>query len=756
MLTRLSRWFGRPSVKPRRQPPIRRARPGVESLESRLVPNALPASMVLNNGVLNVTADPSMTKGVRVRTYNFSDSGVDSIVVFAVDLSKSSGTPGASVSKTFTSSQVRNVVFFGGPGADIWNGTLLSKPQELHAGNGDNVLLQSGPMNDSLFAGTGRNDVLEGGAGNDLLTGNSGHAILRGQDGDDRITGGMGTDVLDGGSGANTFLVGVANNLLPVGPHDTVSGLLNRDPTPAEMDQVGALIVRQLPGVLVINGPSNIGFQVRGTFTTTPLPNGGFRYNASTATLQTSAGDVPVFGGVTVTTKSGSAASLGVIDSFSLTMRLDDRTQNIIARVADFSGIDFLTNANRSITFTLALGKDLPSNNSAFNPAVPYLYVTAAGNLVTFNNNPVTKFLDGQAFVAIDPSDISVTVIALDFGLGVSLRGRIPFHPDTPVPGVSGLIPTSATPFRGNLWLKGETDVGAKYISAEGSTVVKLNYQMLDRSPQLSGGTLGAIMNHQNPKALDTLFSDGLQHFQIGVNGAVTLGYQLGGLGLKFPMGEGTVLYSNGGLGFVAASHGDPFAGTPLAGRFLFNNPTWSTRGLITSSSVDVDLKVDKATLAGFNISDLALHFGTSRLSMAMTLNASLPFIGGASLRLAGSYTANGEFAIGLVKDFRINIGVSHFTGSVSFALYVQGGKLTFQASIYAEIEPFDAGIATVRLAVTGKLLFTASSSGVSLSGSGKAEGSAGALSIDLGFGFSKSGFSLDLPDPLPTLTVDF
>jgi Ca2+-binding RTX toxin-like protein len=115
-------------------------------------------------------------------------------------------------------------VLYGGGGNDALNGGVGGEDYYSNTGNdyldggaGDDILyasdygsntLRGGDGNDTLYGYWG-NDVLEGGAGNDSLSGGAGNDTLRGGTGLDRLYGGDGNDNLDGGhDGSADFLYG--------------------------------------------------------------------------------------------------------------------------------------------------------------------------------------------------------------------------------------------------------------------------------------------------------------------------------------------------------------------------------------------------------------------------------------------------------------------------------------------------------------------------------------------------------------------
>lgn len=101
-------------------------------------------------------------------------------------------------------SDVKNVHFHGGDGADRLTATNSSTPIVAEGEDG-NDRLTGGSGSDQLHGGNG-NDVLQGGGGNDLLDGGNGNDTLNGGAGRDVLEGGAGNDQLTGGPGRDAFV----------------------------------------------------------------------------------------------------------------------------------------------------------------------------------------------------------------------------------------------------------------------------------------------------------------------------------------------------------------------------------------------------------------------------------------------------------------------------------------------------------------------------------------------------------------------
>ncbi|RMG42074.1 MAG: hypothetical protein D6725_00270 [Planctomycetota bacterium] len=135
---------------------------------------------------------------------------------------------------------VRMLFVFGGPDADTIDLRGVTQAVfgnlthiEVDGGNGDDNILATTDLDDSISGGDG-NDILSGGAGNNVLDGGDGNDVvngglgddtLRGEDGLDVITGGDGNDSIDGGNGADSIFGGTGNDTIEGGDHaDSIQG----------------------------------------------------------------------------------------------------------------------------------------------------------------------------------------------------------------------------------------------------------------------------------------------------------------------------------------------------------------------------------------------------------------------------------------------------------------------------------------------------------------------------------------------------
>ena len=115
----------------------------------------------------------------------------------------------------FGLADVGRVCADAGEGNDqIIVGEGVTKPVELHGGDGDDMLWVKGSGAATLY----------GDAGNDVLIGGDGNDAIEGGDGNDGIDGGKGNDSIDGGAGDNAIKGGEGDDTINGGDRTNVAG----------------------------------------------------------------------------------------------------------------------------------------------------------------------------------------------------------------------------------------------------------------------------------------------------------------------------------------------------------------------------------------------------------------------------------------------------------------------------------------------------------------------------------------------------
>ena len=166
--------------------------------------------------IIGTTADDSLTLRVDGNQVVLEFSGVasDALDIREVEAIEVTGGDGDDLLSVgvLSSTTVSKVVFDGGRGADILDGSGATRAVEAR-GSADDDTLIGGAGNDSL-AGGGDDDVLLGAGGADTLKGNTGDDDIGGGDGADALNGGLGDDTLNGGEGADDIYGGAGEDLI--------------------------------------------------------------------------------------------------------------------------------------------------------------------------------------------------------------------------------------------------------------------------------------------------------------------------------------------------------------------------------------------------------------------------------------------------------------------------------------------------------------------------------------------------------------
>jgi len=102
----------------------------------------------------------------------------------------------------------------------------MPKIINVHAQNGDNVIILGQSLNDTLSAGDGR-QMLYGNAGNDMIIGGAGAQTLDGGSGNDYVEAGLGDQFLRGGSGKDILDFSHLSGALDIDPDLYVATLVS-------------------------------------------------------------------------------------------------------------------------------------------------------------------------------------------------------------------------------------------------------------------------------------------------------------------------------------------------------------------------------------------------------------------------------------------------------------------------------------------------------------------------------------------------
>jgi Ca2+-binding RTX toxin-like protein len=670
-----------------------------------------------------------------------------------------SGGPGSRVRRTGSAvlSAIGHVTVLGTAGPDVLDARQASYPTHLHGHDGD----------DDLYGG-GASDRLEGGIGSDWLEGGNG---------DDALYGGPGDDDLNGGFGSDSLLDTQGNdrNLSP--DSDPMFRITTRPLTDAELGRTGKLIAfLEADALLSLVGPSGGGIQFGGPWASSidTAGNEVFKATGSTVTLKTALGDIPIPNlpsfPITVVTRPDAYRNSGEFSTFTLGggsgIPLGLRNPlSPLGNLANQFGIEADLPGD---SFGIALGSELGSLNLPLANGIPYFYAQRNTNPgIKYGGFSATAGFLNVAF-AFDPSDPSLFIRAGGFAFGGSLKGYIPFVPDSVPKYLSdrGVTAGQVVGY-GNLFGEGSVDLGQIPVTLGGEVVVGLNTSRNGAPLGIGWSEPARFMRGQ--VSLGTLFDTAMSNVFVGMNGIVGVGYSKAGFDLSVDIGQGSMVHRHGATAFRAEPT-DPFAGTFLDG-IIEPNVRGQADGYIDASG-NFDLAMDfrhgdggalgigSAVKANGN-----LRFNNSGMSAALEVNA-LEFLGGgATVYLNGNIQSNGNFSFstGWSTSFdayvatlyaSINVTLSHSFGNVGLSAHVAGG-IDF-GEWFIGVSYYRGGID-----LSGTLDLRAGYSGFNISGSGSVTFRAQLWNAFTGyndvlgfpwsisFGFSTSGFWIDLPNPL-------
>ncbi len=691
----------------------------------------------------------------------------------------------------------------GDGGSDFIDGG--NGQDSIHGGTGDINDLDSG---NNLFGGNGNdsivgsdgNDRIEGGNGNDFINGFPGDDILNGGPGDDHIVGGQGRDTLNGGDG-NDYLKGGDFGDTPEGTNsfdggtgfdtyargnpadvivpDITENQILFNPGPLTNDQLevdGVLRAYTNGNELFVLGPSHAGLKFTGTFVTSTNGFGQevFTATSNTVTLKTAFGDIPIPNvpafPISVATKPDSTQFSGEFASFTLggsngiPLQMNDPLSPL-GKLASQFGIsgDF-----PGQSFGIGLGKDLKDQlNLPLADSLPYFFrqVNLSPSF-SFGNLSIGTGPFNFA-MAFDPTDPSLFIRTGDFAFGGSLRGYIPFVPvEIPTFDANrGAKPGDVFGY-GNLFGRGAFDLGEIPVTVSGEMVVGLNATRSGGPLGISGNKAKEFLKGSN-HSLKTLFSQtSINDVFYGINGDIGVGYTKAGFDLSLKLGQGSIIYRNNNTTLRGATV-DPFDGT-----FLENiiKPTGNIRGSVDgffdSSNANFSLDVDFSNKGGSSLQignalkvDGKFHLGNEGIDAELNTD-SLSFLGGPSMSLSGKIRFNGDFSFTAGFSNTFDAKVVNITTQFNVTLSVVNRVATLNVRMFGGFSTPTFLGSRVAASLDGTLNLTISGSGFSISGSGRATGTLFVFGIgddlSLGFSFNNNGFTVDLPSPIPDLSVSW
>jgi hypothetical protein len=570
---------------------------------------------------------------------------------------------------------------------------------------------------------------------------------------------GSGQATLDGGTGANTFWIKNGDTIVPNGSNNVTYGLVGGHLTPAELGAQGQLAASLSGTTLTLSGPGGAGFRIVGNWKQSGTGSSAQFTASGNLTLDTAVGNLPFYAmpvlPLTVSYSADSTnADEGVVQNISLAGNFPNLNVNgtgPLSALSNETGINVsLPNAGLGI----ALGSSLGSLALPVNAGVPYFYATFNnGFSASFGGANVSTQGDNLS-IAIDPADPSVVARWGSVAVGGSLKGYIPFVP------VAQPTATVNTPIFGNLY--GEADNIQPDpeipLTISGSFVLNLDAKNTGSPLEISGNTFSKLVNGQ--ESYGQLASNALNDLALGVNGTLSLGYDLKGFNITVPLANATVMYSPGLLA-ARGQTADIFAGTPLEqqggllgqiAQSVASQATYSVDGSIAWDSKGfqnwhVTAEAQNVPLAfGFTAKQATFTLANTGISADVQVASVLNL---ATFDLNGSLNSDGSFS--LTASAQASVGP--FNGTFNFTFTNETGPLNkmglptigsveLTASLTGSCHVHVGAIETT-VKLKADLSFSVDSSDdIDVSGSAKVSCFFGSASV----GVSDSGFSVSLP----------
>jgi hypothetical protein len=575
---------------------------------------------------------------------------------------------------------------------------------------------------------------------------------------------------LIGGSGDNTFWIDGNDTIVPGSGNNVTYGLAGGRLTTAELGAKGQLAVSLSGQTLTLSGPGGAGFQIVGNWAQSGEGTASTFAASGSLTLKSALGNIPlVVPAAAPLTVNYSADNMsvneGVVTNITLS-GIPDLSVNgtgLLKSLSKEAGLDV---SLPSVSWGIELGSSLATPEFPVNAGVPYLYASAGnGFSVTFGGAGVST--EGDTLnVAFDPADPSVVVQVGNFAAGASIKGYIPFTP------VNQPSAAAGKQIFGNLF--GEaTDIqlGALPVTVSGSVVLNLDANNDGKLLGISGNTFSNVL--RGKENLASLAANALNDLAVGINGTLSVGYDLDGFDITLPVATATVMYSPGNFDF-RGSNLDLFANTPLekAGsaaqtilQSVSNAPTYSVDGSISWGSGGVKnwhvtAEADNVTLgATFKATQVQFTLANTGITADAQVSG---LLGLATIDLHGQVKYNGTFTLTANGGANLDAGPCDLDSAYIFTFSNTGGSVRLSASatgsFHFEIDVLGVDVADASGSLSGTLTFSADSGGVNVSGKGHVQGGAHVLgvgeTISASVTFNDDGFSVELPDSLPDLSI--
>jgi hypothetical protein len=457
--------------------------------------------------------------------------------------------------------------------------------------------------------------------------------------------------------------------------------LFNSSPlTPAQLSQTGHLDALLMDNTLTLTGPSGAGFQITGNWSAATAVGGdGSITHTFTASglmvLRSALGDLPFVQSdsdpITITTAPGmQAANFGMVaavqwDGGSLLSTTDPSSPLYLLTTRAGLQVDA-----GSAQVGVALGSDLGGLGAPVNNALPYIYFTSTSGQAQFGDIPSSVGPSDPLTVAFDPEDPFLYAHVNEIGVGISLKGYIPF---TPTLAVAGL---DSNPLYGHLYGSGPIALGDVPAAITGQAVINLDAQHDGQLLRVFEGDLAAYLLTGRLNLSDLTQTDP-GDLRVGLNGHADIQYTQAGFAMTVPV-DGSAIYTPGSLVVHGALTANPTGGTRLS--FLGASGPVAVDANLDLQGITVVAQAGTGTVSGFAGTGLAVQWSNQGISATANLHlqssswsADVPVTGSvqpdgtyriegmAQAQFAGFGSGNAHFVLtnsGLTVDGDVNVPV--------------------------------------------------------------------------------------------------
>lgn len=469
--------------------------------------------------------------------------------------------------------------------------------------------------------------------------------------------------------------------------------------------------------VLNVTGPTGYGFSLRGDWTKT-IANGTTSYSTSgTVYLKTTAlgqyvGELPLQtsgkGGLVIKANTPGWSELGTLDKVS--GQFGFSLDTYAGKIKDTLGVD-LSNVALMNGWTIKTGAQIKQEYQNYVQreitqildGVPYLVYGQAGDLnLQFGKVSLTSTDQAKLVLIADPADPFLYVGYKDYAFAGSMHGNIPFNTSVAPTAGTSISNAAKDGYFGHVFAAGEFPLSGLPATVSGDVTVDLDAN--DDGMFLGGAGNADQLFQGDLNALGNAARD----IQVGVNGAVNLGYSVGGYQLTVPVGEASLFYSGPqeAVWFkgVQGSEVNTFRGTILED--FQTGPGTKIEGFVYRTG-----QFSVATTSSYKF----MKSANAALTLTVTNNAisakgqiHTPV---ATLDVNGAIDFHGNFTWTGSANVNIGGGNNYVHGAASFLLTKTATKATVNLNVNANAK-FKISGAKAQGKVTGSMTVTIDDNG--------------------------------------------